>query len=141
MGHIIGSHSHTHPNPFCELSKFEIFDEVRESKDIIENVIGEKINTFSVPGGEIRNDTLNKLCDECLGLDEIYTSTPYQGQYFFSSRFTSVVYGRICIENSMPHNKICNYITGKGWKPALINYQARRFRRELIYKYDLRSHF
>lgn len=134
MGHVIGSHSHTHPNPFCELSEAKIIDEVQKSKTIIEDVICEKVGTFAVPGGEIRNDTLSKLCDGSLGLDEIYISTPYQGQYFFSSKFNTTVYGRITIERNMSYKKICDYLTGKGWRFALINYQVRRLRRELVYK-------
>ncbi len=136
MGHKIGSHSHSHPNPFCELSKFKIIDEVLESKKIIEEIIDEKVNIFSVPGGEIRKDTLITLSDDVLELDEIYISTPYQGKYFFSSKIGSQVYGRMCIERKMSYKMISNYIIGKGWRFAFINYQLRRFRRELIYKYN-----
>ena len=54
MGHVVGSHSHTHPNPFCELDELKIKQEVIESKKILEEITQQKITTFSVPGGEIR---------------------------------------------------------------------------------------
>ena len=134
MGHVIGSHSHTHPGPFCELSYQQILDEVKISKSIIEDCIGKEVNSFSVPGGEIRLETLQQLSDKRLGLKEIYTSLPIQGSY--SNFFDPVFYGRVSIESHMSSSRISNYCKGKGWKLNLYNYQLRRFRRELIYKFN-----
>ena len=39
MGHKIGAHSHTHPNPFCELSKKQTFEEVLKCKLILEEIM------------------------------------------------------------------------------------------------------
>jgi peptidoglycan/xylan/chitin deacetylase (PgdA/CDA1 family) len=136
MGHIIGSHSHSHPNPFCELTKNMIHLEVAKSKQILEQILGKDVDTFSVPGGEIRKDTLITLCDEILELKEIYISTPYQGTYFLNSKIKQKIFGRLCIEKNMPYNTVSNYMAGKGWKFVFIDYQLRRFRRELIYQFN-----
>ena len=135
MGHVIGSHSHTHPNPFCEISDKSIYEEVSKSKEILESILNQKIETFSVPGGEIRKNTLLTLSDTDLGLKEIYISTPYEGKYKLNLNSTAKIYGRLCIERKMNYKKVSNYIMGKGWSFNFLNYQLRRFRRELIYKY------
>lgn len=134
MGHAIGSHSHTHPGPFCELSSQQLLDEVIISKGIIENCIGAEVNSFAVPGGEVRMDTLKQLSNKQLGLKEIYTSLPLQGAY--SNFFNPVCYGRLCLESYMSPEKISNYSKGLGWKFKLTDYQLRRLRRELIYKFN-----
>ena len=136
MGHVVGSHSHTHPNPFCELDELIIKQEVIESKKILEEITQQKITTFSVPGGEIRKKTLKILSDDELGLEEIYISTPYQGKYYFSDMDSSKVFGRLCIERKMSYRDVTKYIKGDGWKFVFFDYQLRRFRRELIYKYN-----
>ena len=136
MGHIIGSHSHSHPSPFCELTKKMIHFEVTKSKQILEQILGKTIDTLSIPGGEIRKNTLETLCDKILELKEIYISTPYEGIYFLNSEITQKIFGRLCIERNMSSTAISNYISGKGWKFVFIDYQIRRFRRELIYRFN-----
>jgi len=132
MGHTIGAHSHTHPNPFCELSREQTNEEVRKSKLVLEEIIGDEVDSFSVPGGNVRKETLRRLQDCRLGLKEVYTSTPFQGDYAGSSN--TRVYGRVCIEANMSAHKIARFCQGSGWSSALINYQVRRLRRELIYR-------
>ena len=132
MGHKIGAHSHRHPNPFHQLSKNQIFEEVKKCKLILEEIIDDKVDSFSVPGGEVRKETLIILQESSLGLKEIYTSTPYQGDYAGNS--STRIYGRVCIEANMNAHTIVNYCVGKGWKQAFIDYQVRRFRREVVYR-------
>jgi len=132
MGHKIGAHSHTHPNPFCELSKEQTFKEVLKCKLILEEILGNEVDSFSVPGGNVRKETLRRLQDSSLGLKEVYTSTPFQGDYAGTSE--TRIYGRVCIEANMNANAIARFCQGRGWSRALINYQIRRLRRELIYR-------
>ena len=137
MGHKIGAHSHSHPNPFYQLSKNQIIEEVQDCKLILEDIIGHKVDSFSVPGGEVRKKTLIILQEKNLGLKEIYTSTPYQGDY--AGNWKTNIYGRICIEATMNAQKIVNLCTGKGWKRAFIDYQVRRLRREVVYRFSKKS--
>jgi len=134
LGHDIGSHSHTHPGPFCELTNQEIFNEVKISKEIIEDHIGKEVISFSIPGGEVRKETINQLSDKRLGLKEIYTSLPVMGTY--GNFKNPICFGRHSIESYMSSESIANYSKGKGWKLKLIDYQIRRFRRELLYKFN-----
>lgn len=134
MGHEIGSHGHTHANPFCELSNDELVNEVNFSQMLLKKLLKKKINIFSVPGGEIRNSTLTKLKDPQLCLNEIYTSVPVQG--FLSKKHSSnvLIYGRLCIERNMTSDQIYNYFKGYNWFYPCLDYKLRRFRREIFYK-------
>tara|TARA_S200000501_G_scaffold346766_1_gene360522 strand:- start:1578 stop:2354 length:777 start_codon:yes stop_codon:yes gene_type:complete len=139
MGHVIGSHSHTHPHPFNLLTNDQIRYEINKSKDILEKLLNVPIKIFSVPGGEISKRVLRTLSDPIMSLDEIYISTPYKGLKKFKFSNLTKIYGRLCIEADTPDLKISKYILGKGWSFALINYQVRRFRREILYRLNIHS--
>ena len=133
MGHRIGSHSDTHPSPFCDLSDLEIHNEVLRSKELLQNLLNVQITTFSVPGGETRRRTLEILSNPLLGMRRVYTSTPYRGIY---RKLGGVEFaGRLCIERSMSISDINKIILGKSWVTRRLDYQARRFRREILYKF------
>ena len=136
MGHKIGSHSHSHPHPFHMLTKEEIFDEINTSKIILKEIINSPVNIFSVPGGEINKKTLKILSDPFLDLDEVYISTPYQGRISSINLSKTKFYGRLCIDAKMNPNAVQKHIQGKGWVLARLNYQLRRLRREILYKYS-----
>ena len=129
MGHVVGSHSHTHSGPFCDLSEVELRREVVESRAVLEELLGVKVNTFSVPGGEILPATIKRLESSELGLSRIYTSTPRQGVY--RSRTTTKVIGRYCVEAAMNHKKITRIFSGHGWARNRMRYLAGRTRREI----------
>jgi len=71
MGHIIGSHSHTHPN-FKKISDDEVTFELFRSKEILDNLISQKVTKFAFPGGQ-RKTHHSKIALE-LGYTEIYNS-------------------------------------------------------------------
>jgi peptidoglycan/xylan/chitin deacetylase (PgdA/CDA1 family) len=50
-GHLIGSHSHTHPAGFSRLSYERMVQEWRQSREILEKILGEPVWSASVPGG------------------------------------------------------------------------------------------
>ena len=134
MGHEIGSHGHIHANPFCELSNDEIVNEVNHSKMLLEKLLKKKIKIFSVPGGEIRSNTLTKLKDPQLSLNEIYTSVPVQGFLSKKHSHSVLIYGRLCIERNMTSDQIYKYFKGYNWLYMRLDYKLRRFRREILYK-------
>jgi peptidoglycan/xylan/chitin deacetylase (PgdA/CDA1 family) len=57
-GHIIGSHSDTHPNIFRELPRARMAEEWRVSTDVLSSLLGEPCLTASVPGGDISRAVL-----------------------------------------------------------------------------------
>ena len=50
-GHVIGSHSFSHPVRMSHCSPQELNDEWRRSIDVLSNIVGEPVDTASVPGG------------------------------------------------------------------------------------------
>ena len=129
MGHVVGSHSHTHSGPFCDLSEVQLRREVVESRAVLEELLGVEVDAFSVPGGELRPATIRRLESPELGLSRIYTSTPRQGVY--RSRATTKVVGRYCVEAAMDHAKIARIFGGQGWARNRMRYLAGRARREV----------
>ncbi len=50
-GHVVGSHSHTHPRRIWACTPGELDDEWTRSRDILEQVLDRPVHTASVPGG------------------------------------------------------------------------------------------
>ena len=117
-GHIIASHSDSHPRDISKLSFDEIVLEWSKSKDILEDIVGEEIKQASIPGGAISTNVLKGLKKS--GYDVVYTSIPTNKTDSFEG--ISVI-GRYTITN---HSDIV-YL-----KKLLYN---SSYRRKLIIKY------
>lgn len=75
-GHIIASHSHTHPNKISSLSKEECLYEWKQSKSVLEDILGHNVNVASVPGGAVSDMVIDCMIEA--GFHTIYTSEPTQ---------------------------------------------------------------
>ncbi len=73
-GHLIGSHSHTHPMIFRTLKYNEMLNEWKISKDILEQIIGKEITACSVPGGDSDTRTYKSAAES--GFKTVYDSEP-----------------------------------------------------------------
>jgi peptidoglycan/xylan/chitin deacetylase (PgdA/CDA1 family) len=133
LGHIVGAHSHSHPSPFCLLDGHQIDYEVQQSQRILEDILMEKIDKFSIPGGESRGDTFKALSDPKYALREVYTSIPHRGVIGRVSN--TEFHGRFCIERSHSPEKVLKVFKGKGWRWNRLVYDVKRLRREVRYKY------
>jgi peptidoglycan/xylan/chitin deacetylase (PgdA/CDA1 family) len=62
-GHIIGSHTHTH-RALPQLRRAEAHDEIRRSKEILEDLTGKAVTDFSYPFGMRRHfsEALRRWC-------------------------------------------------------------------------------
>ena len=56
-GHMIGAHSHRHPN-LAKLDVHQQMKEIKRSKQKIENITGQRVNYFRPPFGQFNQDTL-----------------------------------------------------------------------------------
>ena len=59
-GWLIGSHSHTHPD-LRTLSDKELDYELRKSRDILEDILGESVTLFSYPFGLLDERVLDRV--------------------------------------------------------------------------------
>jgi peptidoglycan/xylan/chitin deacetylase (PgdA/CDA1 family) len=73
-GHLIGTHSYSHPTMMGALRHDEILEEWRRSRDVIEDQLGERIVAGSVPGGYYTR-TVGEAAAEA-GLEILFTSMP-----------------------------------------------------------------
>ena len=73
-GHIVGSHSHSHPDIFYNLKYDEMLSEWRTSKIILEDILSEEIISASVPGGDTDEKTIKSAYQ--VGLKRLFTSDP-----------------------------------------------------------------
>lgn len=113
MGHVVGSHSHTHPNIFREQTMARMLGEWLESGDRLAQVLGEPIPTAAVPGGHI--SSLVTLSAARAGLRYLFTCeptvTPWQVEHCW-------VLGRALVKVSTSSREIHDLAHFRGWGRA-----------------------
>jgi peptidoglycan/xylan/chitin deacetylase (PgdA/CDA1 family) len=73
-GHVVGSHSCSHPNRMSALLWSELVEEWKGSVAALEDVLGERVDTASVPGGHY-SKAVARAASEC-GIRALFTSEP-----------------------------------------------------------------
>lgn len=96
-GHVIGSHSCSHPDPMSALSGPELLREWRRSKEILESVLGMPVTTASIPGG-FYSRAVARAASQA-GYRYLFTSEPRTRTWSVDS---CTVLGRFTIKNTMP---------------------------------------
>lgn len=76
-GFDIGSHTHTHAN-LKDLDRGRVYNELSESKRILEGILGKKVSYLSVPGGYYSNEV--KEISRLVGYDGICISKGRVGE-------------------------------------------------------------
>jgi peptidoglycan/xylan/chitin deacetylase (PgdA/CDA1 family) len=73
-GHVIGSHSASHPPRFSTLTRAKICAEWADSRRQLEDVLGHAVTVGSIPGGYFSADVARAATDA--GLRTLFTSEP-----------------------------------------------------------------
>ncbi len=73
-GHVLGSHSCSHPERFSSCSREQLVDEWRRSRAVLADVLGEAVTSGSVPGG-FYSRAVAEAASEA-GLTLLFTSEP-----------------------------------------------------------------
>jgi peptidoglycan/xylan/chitin deacetylase (PgdA/CDA1 family) len=73
-GHIIGSHSASHPTRMAALTRAELDREWRESLDRLASVLGDTVTVASVPGGYFSREVAQSAA--AAGIEALFTSEP-----------------------------------------------------------------
>lgn len=112
-GHVVGSHSDSHPLRMADLSRAEIFDEWRVSTEKLAAILGEKVTVASVPGGLYSKEVAE--CAEANGIRFLFNSEP-------TTKIGKVgncsVFGRYAVQNRTGAAEI-SAIAGGGLSPRL----------------------
>lgn len=116
-GHVIGSHSHTHPYRISELPAAELDREWRHSIGILSDICGEPVATASVPGGFYAPRVAHAA--QSAGVRVLFTSEPTT---HVESVGACAVVGRFTIYRGMGPVAAANL--ARGWPLALARQQA-----------------
>jgi peptidoglycan/xylan/chitin deacetylase (PgdA/CDA1 family) len=73
-GHVIGSHSCSHPLRMGHCSWTQLVDEWTRSREILEQVVSSEIRLASVPGGDFAPSVAEAAA--CAGITHLFTSEP-----------------------------------------------------------------
>jgi len=115
QGHLVGSHSDTHPNIFKEQPFEDMVREWRISCDRLAQLLGEACPTAAVPGGDISRMVLASA--DAAGLSHLFTCEPRLtpdrvGRCWILGRFLPKV--------STPLAQIQDLVQFRGWGRALL---------------------
>ncbi len=108
-GHVIGSHSYSHPTRMSYCTPKEIGREWSQSIDLLSDVLGEQVRVASVPGGFYSQTVAEKAAEA--GIEVLFTSEP-------TTRCRTVngclVLGRYTIQRWMSPHVVASLVEGQG---------------------------
>lgn len=113
-GHVIGSHSCSHPLRMSDCSRKQLLDEWRRSLQVLEELLGEPVTVASIPGGFYAREIVDTAYES--GVRTLFTSEPVQriGQVGGCT-----VIGRFSVKRGDPPTLPAEFVQGK---------RLRRFR-------------
>jgi peptidoglycan/xylan/chitin deacetylase (PgdA/CDA1 family) len=114
-GHLVGSHSHTHPDIYRELDREQMLVEWRQSSDILAQILGEPCLAAAVPGGEISGAVLRSAGSA--GLRYLFTSEPWLAPRLVGGCW---ILGRYCPKVTTTADEIAELARFKGWTNKLL---------------------
>lgn len=92
MGHLVGSHSCSHPHPMSSCSWDQLIDEWTRSIAKLSEILQEPVSIASIPGGAYRKHVAAAAA--AIGITKLFTSEPVQTTWHIDS---CEVLGRFCI--------------------------------------------
>ena len=108
-GHLVGSHSHTHPLAMSSLSASELRREWQQSGDILAEVLGARPAVASIPGGAYSAAVAEAAAEA--GIRILFTSEPTDRPW---QTGTVTCYGRYMIQRGTPPLTAQRFAEGRG---------------------------
>ncbi|HEY3969286.1 MAG TPA: polysaccharide deacetylase family protein [Planctomycetaceae bacterium] len=122
-GHVIGSHSCSHPPRMSDCTPEQLVLEWRQSCQILAEIIGEQITTASVPGGFYSRPVAAAAAQA--GITVLFTSEPTAFPHVVDG---CIVKGRYSIDRGVPIETMSAIAAGRflpRWQQALA-WQAKK---------------
>lgn len=113
-GHVIGSHSHTHPEIFTKLSGEEIKEEWQLSSKVLKDILGNRDIPASIPNGYASKKILDAAIQ--YGFKTIYTSQPTTMPRNYKS---STLLGRYVVHDGMSSKDVVRMVSSKSCQMKL----------------------
>lgn len=113
-GHVIGSHSCSHPLRISDCSREQLLDEWGRSLRVLTEIVGEPVTVASIPGGFYAREIVNTAYAS--GVRILFTSEPVQK---IEQAGGCTVIGRFSVKRGDPSTLPVEFVQGK---------RLRRFR-------------
>lgn len=108
-GHVIGSHSHTHPAEISRLGDAQLAEEWQRSADALFAILGEKVTIASIPGGFLSTRVVRAAA--AAGIADLFTSEPVAKVWRQSG---CRLYGRYALWRATPAAAAVDLALGTG---------------------------
>ena len=112
-GHIIGSHSHSHPANLSKMTSIEIDKEWAYSVKILSGIIGREISTASIPNGNGSKRVIEYA--KRAGIQDLYTSEPTN---IVKKQGNLVLHGRFVVHNDSAIEEILRIATDEKYRKS-----------------------
>lgn len=107
-GHVIGSHSSTHPARMSHCRPEQMMEEWRTSVETLSDILGEAVRVASVPGGFYSTEVAKAAAQA--GIEALFTSEPVTK----CSRVDGcTVLGRYSVQRSMTPERVASLAGGR----------------------------
>jgi peptidoglycan/xylan/chitin deacetylase (PgdA/CDA1 family) len=113
-GHIIGSHSASHPSRFNALSFSQMVAEWSRSRAVLEEIVGRPVDVGSVPGGFF-SPAVGRAARDA-GLRVLFTSEPVTRVHDDDGL---LIAGRFAIRRGNPHDRGRRLVSARPWRRSL----------------------
>ena len=111
-GHVVGSHSCSHPLRMGHCSWPQLVDEWTRSREILEEILGAEVRVASVPGGDFAPQVAEAAAHA--GIATLFTSEPTRG---WRSAFGLTLAGRFTIQTWTSVSAVAGLAAGN-WLPC-----------------------
>lgn len=115
-GHVVGSHSASHPLRMASLSNEDLLREWKTSVEKLSDILGYRVTTASVPGGHFSRNVAVAASEA--GIETLFTSEPMTRVYKISE---TKIFGRYTIQRNTPTEIVAAIARGDS-SPRLRQY-------------------
>jgi hypothetical protein len=130
-GHLVGSHSHTHPDVFNKISSAQMDYEWGHSGDILRDILGEPIVAAAIPGGH--GNDLTERAAASAGYSFLFTSVPRKVPWKTDGM---LCIGRVCPKKGTSARRIAALAHGRGFTRQICLWRAKAAARACLKIWD-----
>lgn len=112
-GHVVGSHSRSHPLRLAHCSSRQLSDEWAGSRDDLTDILGHSVLTASVPGGDYAERVA--VAAGAAGFTTLFTSEPTRA---LAQAGAVTVHGRFVVRRGTKPRTVSALVAGAPW-PAI----------------------
>jgi peptidoglycan/xylan/chitin deacetylase (PgdA/CDA1 family) len=117
-GHVIGSHSCSHPPRMSACLPEQIHDEWQRSTTVLGEILGEPVTVASIPAGYY-SQQVARAADDC-GIQALFSSEPQRQSWKVGN---CTVFGRYCAFDRTPPARVAAVVRGE-LSARLLEYAA-----------------